>query len=158
MPEDHKLKEIDIVVERLRTTFEGRAWHGPPFTVQLEGVDAGQARAHPIEGRHSIWEIVNHAAFWMEKTCEALEREAMPDIKGTEDWPSAGKTEKEWAEAKEALRRTYEALVESVTHFDGTRLGETVPGRRYNFSVMFQGIVDHNVYHMGQIAILRAKK
>lgn len=158
MPEDHTLKEIDLVVEQLRTTFEGRAWHGPPFTVQLDGVDAGQAIAHPIEGRHSIWEIVNHATFWMEKTRKALEGEAMPDIKGTEDWPSAGKTEEEWAEAKAALRRTYEALVESVTSFDGTRLGETVPGRRYNFSAMLHGIVDHNVYHMGQIAILRAKK
>lgn len=152
------MKVMDLVVERLRMTFEGRAWHGPPFTVQLEGIDAGQAKAHPIEGRHSIWEIVNHAAFWMEKTRTALEGEAMPDIKGTEDWPPAGETEEEWTEAKEALRRTYESLIESVTSFDMSRLGETVPKRKYNFFVMLHGIVDHNVYHMGQIAILRAKK
>ncbi len=88
----------------------------------------------------------------------ALEGEAMPDIKGTEDWPVAGETEEEWTEAKEALRRTYESLIESVTSFDMSRLGETVPGRKYNFFVMLHGIVDHNVYHMGQIAILRAKK
>jgi uncharacterized damage-inducible protein DinB len=152
------LKEADLVVERLRTTFEGRAWHGPPFTVQLEGVDAGQAKAHPIEGRHCIWEIVNHAAFWMEKTRGALEGEVMPEIKGTEDWPHADETEEEWTEAKEELRRTYEDLIESVTNFDGTRQSDTVPGRKYNFFMMLHGIVDHNVYHMGQVAILRAKK
>ncbi len=152
------MKEMDLVVERLTTTFEGRAWHGSPFTVQLEGIDAGQARAHPIEGRHSIWEIVNHAAFWMEKTRGAIHADAMPDIKETEDWPPAGETEEEWTEAKEALRRTYESLIESVTSFDVSRLGETVPGRKYNFFVMLHGIVDHNVYHMGQIAILRTKK
>ncbi len=60
-------------------------------------------------------------------------------------------------EAKGALRKTYEALVESVTRFDGARLSEKVPGRNYSFSAMLHGIVDHNIYHSGQIAILREK-
>ncbi len=151
------MNEIGLVVDQLRNAFEGRAWYGPPLTALLEGVSPKRARAHPIEGRHGIWEIVNHVDFWMEKTQKALEGEAMPDVSGTSDWPPAGEGEEEWMGAKGALRKTYEALVESVTRFDGVRLSEKVPGRNYSFSAMLHGIVDHNIYHSGQIAILREK-
>ena len=52
--------EIERIETQLRLSFEGPAWHGPSVLEALEGVSAEDAAEHPIEGAHSIWELVLH--------------------------------------------------------------------------------------------------
>ena len=91
-----ELTEIDKISKFLSSAWDGQAWHGPPFKPLLEGIDAKQALAHPLPGRHNIWELVNHVAFWIEKVTESLEVEGMPDPEGLYDWPPAGEVEEDW--------------------------------------------------------------
>ena len=72
------MKELDLIRGRFNQTFKlehvfgtsatHRAWHGPSLMRALEGLDADQAKAKPIGGLHSIWEIVKHCAYWMVET------------------------------------------------------------------------------------------
>lgn len=153
------MNEIELIIHQLKTTFDGRAFHGPSFMDTLKGVDAEEARRRPIEGRHTIWEIVNHCRFWMEAVIGSLRGEEMPRVETeAHDWPAMGETETEWANAREELRKTLEGLVDAVSGFDESRMDDTVPGRSYKYRKMIHGISDHNVYHAGQIAVFRKKR
>lgn len=155
------MNEIRLIVEVLKQTFEGVAWHGPSFMYVLKGVDKVQASERLIDSRHTIWEMVNHCSYWMEAVTKALQSEKMPDIRSTEDWPKMGKTDEDWTKAQDRLRKAYEELGESIKDLNETRLTQKVhgsfKGRSYTttFRKMLHGISDHNTYHAGQVAILK---
>jgi hypothetical protein len=151
------LIEIEDITQFLISAWDGHAWHGPSFSSLLEGVDSEKALAHPIPGRHSIWELVNHVAFWIEKVTESLEIENMPDPEGLYDWPPTGEGEEDWVYTKNALETAHKLLLDSVARFNPERLNEKVQGRDYTYLTMFNGIENHNLYHAGQIALLRPK-
>lgn len=154
------MNEVELVIDLLKTTFEGDACHGPSLMDTLKDVDADEARMRPIEWRHTIWEIVNHCAYWMDAVAEALKEKEMPHIVpgSDEDWPQMGATEEDWIGAKEDLRKSHLALVSALAGFDESHLGSTVPGRSYTYQKILHGISDHNVYHAGQIAVFRKKR
>ncbi|MFB0522260.1 MAG: DinB family protein, partial [Candidatus Bathyarchaeia archaeon] len=102
------MNETELIVNVFRQTFLGSAWHGPSLMEVLNGVDKTQARARPIEARHTIWEIVNHCSYWMEAVTGALHGEKMPDIVSAEDWPQMGETNQDWTKAQERLKKAYE--------------------------------------------------
>lgn len=147
----------------LGQTFDGRAWHGPSFMDVLDGVDKTQASERLIESRHTIWEIVNHCSYWMEAATGALCGEKLPDIASTEDWIQMGETNEDWTRARGRLRRAYEELVNSIKEFDKSLFSQEIRGsfhgRVYTvtYRKMLHGISDHNIYHAGQIALLRRK-
>jgi len=157
------LNEIQLIVEVLRQTFDGRAWHGPSFMDVLDGVDKTQASERQIEVRHTIWEIVNHCSYWMEAVAGALHGDRMPDIVSTEDWPQMGETNEDWAKAKKRLKKAYEELVNSIKGFNKSHFTQEIRGSfngqfyTITYRKMLHGISDHNTYHAGQIAILRKK-
>jgi hypothetical protein len=81
----------------------------------------------------------------------------MPRLYGTEkDWPAAINTGAEaWAAAKSHLFETAENLAQTIEAFADARLSDTVPGREYDFYYLFHGVIQHSLYHAGQIALLR---
>lgn len=159
--EGSDLKETELIVDRLRQTFLGSAWYGPSFMEALNDVGKTQARARPIEARHTIWEIVNHCSYWMEAVTGALHGEEMPDVVSTEDWPPMGETNQDWAKAQERLKKAYEELGNSIKGFNESLFTREIRGsfhgRPYTttYRKMLHGISDHNTYHAGQIAILK---
>jgi len=152
------LTEIERIVDQLQRASDGRAWHGPPLMLLLSEVDAEQAMARPLEGRHTIWELVLHINAWRDKVRRVLGGEEMEGLPDEEDWPPVDDTgEEAWAKAVEGLKREHDELVEAVSGFSESRLDETVPGASYSFYKMLHGLVQHDLYHAGQIAILRKK-
>lgn len=144
------MKELDIVFDQLISTYSRSE-----FEERLENVDESQARARPIEGRHTIWEIVNHCAYWMEAAIGAVNGKEMPPRGG--DWPAMGEGEKAWKRDQDKFGMSLDRLVEPVASFDRGILHEMVPGEHYPYSFfqMFFRVAYHNIYHAGQIAILR---
>jgi uncharacterized damage-inducible protein DinB len=157
------LNEIELIVTKLKQTFSGSAWHGPSFMSVLYGVDKAQARARPIEERHTIWETVDHSSYWMEAVTRTLHGEKMPDIRSTEDWPQMGEIDEDWTEAQEKLKKAYEALVNSIKDLNKSLLTREIHSSfqgkffTYTYRKMLHGISDHNTYHAGQIALLRKR-
>jgi len=152
------LQEIGRIVDQLRRAFDGQAWHGPSVMKLLSGVAADEAAARPLEGRHTIWELVLHIAAWENVARRVLMGEKKTSLSDEEDWPSVESTgEAAWKETLEELDRVHKGLVEDISGFDETRLDETVPGASYSFYNMLHGVIQHDLYHAGQIAVLRRK-
>jgi len=141
---------------QITRTITGPMWHGPVLTDVLEGVTADVAHAHPIHGAHSIWEIVHHITAWAEIARARLKGERLGDPTPDEDWPPAGHRDTAaWVAAIERLRASHRELAQSVTALDASTLDITIPGLEYSPSELLRGIVEHGVYHGGQIMLLR---
>ena len=148
--------EMMRLEEQLRLALEGEAWHGPSVLEVLAGVSAEQASSHPIPGSHSIWELVLHIGSDYALVLRRLAgdgRRLTPE----EDWPSCPPaTAEHWQEAVEALRRLNQQLREAVRAFPAERLDEPlVPEVPYTAYTQFVGVTQHNLYHAGQISLLK---
>jgi uncharacterized damage-inducible protein DinB len=143
------------IADQLRRAFEGSAWHGPALLELLEDVDAATAAAHPVPNVHSIWELVLHIAAWDGAGSRRLEGHKC-QLKGDKNFPPAPTpTEAEWRKAVALAKRTHDSLVSTVASLSDKRLHEIVPGKQYDFYHMLHGIAQHELYHAGQIALLK---
>jgi hypothetical protein len=152
------MEEVRLIRDQIKTTYDGRSRHGPNIRNALDGIDVERAKAKPLEDRHSIWELVNHITFWMGKALKVLRDGIFPKRGEVNDWPSSGETGEEWEESKANLNKTVNQLLEDLMGFGDERLLEPVPGRDYNFRTLLHGILHHNIYHTGQISILKEKE
>ena len=143
------------IADQLRRAFDGSAWHGPAMLELLEDVDAGMAAARPIADVHSIWELVMHVEVWDEVAMVRLGgKKCQPT--GTDNFPLVPKvTGAAWRKAVAEAKRTHDTLVKTVAALPDARLRERVQGKRYDFYHMLHGIAQHELYHAGQIAILK---
>jgi hypothetical protein len=153
----NSLNEVKFIIEQIETTFDGDSWHGPSLMKTLEGVDLEQANMRPLVGRHTIWENLEHIIFWIDPVIEALKGELMPDLQTVKDWPETGETKEEWMKTIQKLRNRINMLTGEVLKLDPKQLDSTVPGAQYKYRKMLHGVVHHNLYHAGQIAILKKK-
>jgi uncharacterized damage-inducible protein DinB len=154
----HSMSEAHRIADQLRRAFDGDAWHGDSVFEILNGVTATRAAARPIAGAHSIWELVLHIAAWDGAVLQRLGGVAV-ELSGTENFPpvtDAGAAA--WSSALERVRRVHEELIAAVAALPDSRLDEMVPGKEgahYTFYYMLHGVVQHGLYHAGQIALLK---
>lgn len=150
--------ESALLAEQLRRAFEGNAWHGPALLELLEDVDAATAAAKPLPNVHSIWELLLHTAVWDATACRRLAGEKCQPT-GLANFPPVLKaTEAAWRKTVSDAKRTHEVLVKTVASLPDSRLRERVPGKRYDFYFMLHGVTQHELYHAGQIAILKKQQ
>jgi uncharacterized damage-inducible protein DinB len=145
------------IADQLSRAFRGKAWHGPSLQELLAGMTAEQAAARPLRGAHSAWELVLHIEVWTRAAGGALEGVPMPTIVGTpDDWPPVeDASQQAWTEALSRMFESEERLSRAIERFGDDRLGETVPGRKYDFYYLFHGVIQHSLYHGGQIGLLK---
>ena len=150
------MSENTKIHDQLRRAHRGEAWHGPSVAEVLTGVTAQQAARRGIASAHTIWEIVLHIAAWEEAARKALDGATMPVFPWGGDWPPVTDvTQAGWAESRAQLERTQYELETAVEKFPDSRLSEKVTGRDYSYYFLLHGIVQHNLYHAGQIALLK---
>jgi uncharacterized damage-inducible protein DinB len=144
-----------LIADQLRRAFEGDAWHGPALLELLRDMDAATAAAQPLSDVHSIWELVLHVAAWDDAAYRRLGGEKV-QLTGTANFPHVpNPTQATWREAIAGAKETHDLLVKTVAALPMSRLGERVPGKRYDFYHMLHGVAQHALYHAGQIAILK---
>lgn len=144
-----------LLAEQLRRAFEGDAWHGPAVLELLQDVDAFTAAAKPLPDVHSIWELLFHIEAWDGAALRRLAGEKT-QLTGVANFPVVPKPrEVAWRKAVAHAQRTHNRLVKAVASLPESRLGDRVPGKKYDFYFMLHGIAQHELYHAGQIAILK---
>ena len=152
------MTEAFRLADQIRRAFEGSAWHGDSMLELLADVNAKTAGARPIKDAHSIWEILLHIAAWDDVVTRRAGGTAVT-LTDAQNFPAVTDTsEAAWNQAIETTKKTHHELIRAVAAFPDSRLAEQVPGKTqnyYNFYYMFSGIVQHELYHAGQIALLK---
>jgi uncharacterized damage-inducible protein DinB len=150
------MNEIATIKDQLRRAFEGDAWHGPSLWEIIAGVSAREAAAKPLPGIHSIWEIVLHITAWHEVVCRRLAGEMIVELAPDQNWPAITDTsEAAWQQTLHDLGQSRQHLMQAISRLSEDRLGEAVGGKGYTIYVMLHGVIQHDLYHAGQIAILK---
>ena len=142
--------------EQLRRALEGEAWHGPSVLESLAGVSAEQAAARPVRGAHTIWELVLHLGGTYGLVLRRLAGDGR-QLTPADDWPPCpAATDDNWRKAVQELTRLDRELRQAVGSFPEERLDEPlVPESPYSAYTQFIGVTQHNLYHAGQIALLK---
>jgi uncharacterized damage-inducible protein DinB len=148
------MNEIERIVDQMKRAHDGEAWHGPSVREALVGVTAAQAQGRPIGHAHTIWEITRHLTSWDDAVRRSLQGEVF-DNSTIDDWPKIGETnEAAWQAAVAQLEAGQRTLRDAVAAFDPAGLDTPRPGRSAPGSLMW-GILQHALYHAGQISLLR---
>jgi uncharacterized damage-inducible protein DinB len=146
------------IADQLRRAFYGDAWHGDSLFEILEGVTAAQAAARPVKNAHSIWELVLHLAAWDGAVRRRMTGVAL-ELSDDDNFPSVTDvSDAAWRKALAHLRHVHDELTEAVEKCPEARLAEQVPGKKdahHNFYYTLHGVVQHELYHAGQIALLK---
>ena len=154
------MSETARIADQLRRAFSGDAWHGDSLLEILDGIAAAQAAARPMKHAHTIWELVLHITAWDSAVRRRLGGESV-DLSNEQNFPSVmDPSEGAWRRAVENAKRVHTDLVEAVAAFPGERLSEKVPGKTnepdwYDYYYMLHGVLQHELYHAGQIALLK---
>lgn len=153
------MSEIGMLLRMLDESYERSAWQGPNLRGALRGVGAGQAAWRPAPGRHSIHELVLHAAYWkyvVRRMLTGEKRGSFPE-KGS-NWFARPEppTERAWRAdlaLLDAEHRKLRAAVAAVR--GGAALRRKPRGSKRTVDTLVYGVASHDVYHTGQIQILK---
>jgi uncharacterized damage-inducible protein DinB len=150
------MSETERIWNQLQRSFEGNeAWNCPSLRDLLAAVTAQQAHAHPIPGAPSIWELLLHLTAQERVACRRLAGEAVPSLPESLAWPRpVAPSPAAWLAAKLDFGEARRELRQAVAVLDEARLGDPVPGREYSLYVLLHGVVEHALYHAGQVEML----
>ena len=150
---------IAILLHALDEAYDRRAWHGTTLKGSLRGLTARQASWRPAPGRHNIRELAVHAAYWKYRVRRRLtgERRGSFAIDGNNWFERSGADEKAWRSERDLLEREHRALRQVVANLPSGRLAGPLTGMRRRTALReIAGIALHDVYHTGQIQLLKA--
>ena len=150
------MSESARIAEQLRRAFDGDAWHGDALLEILEGVDAAIAAARSIPGAHSVWELLLHVTAWDDAVRRRLGTTQAITLNDAENFPAVSDTSAAaWEAAVRDAVHAHRELVRAAEELPDARLTERVPGKDYDIRFMLHGVVQHELYHAGQMAILK---
>ena len=150
--------EIDLLLRILDEAYEKKAWHGPNLRGSIRGVSEAAAAWRPEAGRHNIWEIVVHAAYWKYAAHRRLrgEKRGSFDFKGSNWFPRpVTLTEGVWHQDVALLGKYHSKLREAVAELPLDELHRTPAGSKVSNATLIYGMASHDIYHAGQIQLLK---
>lgn len=151
-------REIEQLLGSLDEAYNRAAWHGPNLRGSIRGVTAREAALRPRAGRHTIWEIVIHAAYWK----YAVGRRLCGEKRGSFSLPGRNwfdrpkdRSEKAWRTDVALLDREHQLLRKAVSIFPPENLDRRPRGSKSDARRLIAGIAFHDVYHAGQIQLIK---
>lgn len=150
-------KQMDYIITTLRSVIEGKPWYGQPVIALLQEVDPTTVYEKPHANAHSLIELLYHMNTWAEFTLRRLEKDVEKDLSVFEklDWRAIEPAEHTWEKGVAQFKVTHDLIIELLETKDDTLLAEKVDYREYNFRFLLYGLIQHDIYHAGQIAYAR---
>lgn len=151
-------REVQQLLSIIDQAYDRRSWHGTNLRGSIRGLSAERAARRPRPGRHNIWELVVHAAYWKYTVTRRLTgqpRGSFP-LKGSNWFPrTQSANETQWREDVALLERMHRALREAVAKLSTSDLSRTPKRRTTSNAFLITGIAAHDLYHAGQIQLLK---
>ena len=155
MGESRAVEQLLSIIDQ---AYDHRSWHGTNLRGSIRGLSPKQAARRPRPGRHNIWEVVVHAAYWkyaVTRRLTAQRRGSFP-LKGS-NWFPRGQTsnEDQWRADVALLEQMHRALREAVANLSDADLPRIPKGSKISNAFIITGIAAHDLYHAGQIQLLK---
>jgi len=148
------MSDIHRILKHYDDVLNGEPWHGDPIWQILDGVSAEAAAARPPFEAHSIWEIVMHMTFWEGVGTKRLQGERAGLVEEL-NFPSVpAPTEENWKRTLEEFRASNGAFRDAIGKLDPARLDDLTTAGKRSYYGEAHGVIEHNVYHAGQVALL----
>lgn len=150
-------REILLIAEQLKDAYHGEPWFGRSINEILNEVDNEIVFVKP-EGQHSIVELLWHMITWKEFTISRLRNDENKPVKYFEenDWRKLDHSDKTlWQQGLQQFSKLHNELVEVIRQQKDEILSQRVNDRKYDFRKLLNGIVQHDIYHLGQIAYIK---
>ncbi|MBI4550928.1 MAG: DinB family protein [Candidatus Latescibacteria bacterium] len=147
------MTEAQRIADLLTRAVWGEAWHGPGLHDILTDITAAQALAKPIPNAHSIWDLVLHLTAWADIVAKRL---AGGRWEEDESWPEVRETDQTaWDATRAAAEQSHDRLAAVIRTLSEARLAELMPGEPPMVYIQLHGLIQHSLYHLGQIALLK---
>jgi hypothetical protein len=152
--------EIALLLTVLDQAFDRKSWHGTNLRGSIRGLTAVEASWRPKDGRHNIWETAIHAAYWK----YVVRRKLLGEARGSfplegSNWferpGPEGADEAAWKADVGVLVETHRTLRSAVAEFPADRLASAAGGGKETFLSLITGVAAHDLYHAGQIQLLK---
>jgi len=156
MPRIALAPEVKVLVDLVDEAFDRRSWHGTNLRGSLRGLREADAKWRPGAGRHNIWEIAVHAAYWKYAVWRRLtggKRGQFPH-EGSNWFPRPDASGRSWREDLALLGEMHARLREAVAQLDPAALDRRAKGT-VTTAGLVRGIAAHDLYHAGQIQLLK---
>ena len=159
MPGTESHDRIGVLLALLDEAFDRQSWHGTNLRGALRAIDVRTAAWRPRPGRHNIWELTVHAAYWKYAVRRRLtgEKRGSFALQGS-NWftrPTATANAQDWAADRKLLAREHEHLRHVVADLNDRDLDRRTGGRRWTRAALIRGVASHDLYHAGQIQLLK---
>ncbi len=144
--------EIQHILWLLKSTFEKNAWYGPSIKEVLKDITPDLSTKR-ISNTHSIIELIGHMTAWRTFVLKKLEGGVDYNVTDELNFPS----QTNWEASVNALEESQAKLIEVIQKFDPSLLHDLVPHHSYKYSFygLLHGIIHHDIYHIGQIVLIK---
>jgi len=155
------INKIEIIVHRIKESFDGRPWYGESLILKLNKIDCRLVNMTVPGSNNSIANTVQHLINWRVFTIEKINSNKAYDItmNSVSDWTKINiNTQSEWIKLLNKLISTQNKIIELLEgQMKNTSLDNQVSGKDYSFEYLLNGIIQHDIYHSGQIGLLHAQ-
>ncbi|MFI5185629.1 MAG: DinB family protein [Chitinophagales bacterium] len=150
-------KEIESVITAFHSILNGEPWYGRPVMKILQEIDPSTVYKKPNESSHSLIELLYHMNTWADFTLKRLEKDEEKDLAVFEklDWREIDPNDHTWEKGMAQFKVTHDLIIELLETKDDEFLSREVEYREYNFRFLLNGIIQHDIYHIGQIAYVK---
>lgn len=154
------LNQIDVILDLIDQAFDHKAWHGTNLRGAIRGLELEEVTWRPAAGKHNIWEVMLHAAYWK----YIVRRRLLNEEKGSFALPGSNFFErpvdsffdkKAWDKDVKLLVETHRTLRAAIANLKPGSLTETASGSKYTILQTVNGIAAHDFYHTGQIQLIK---
>src|SRR5688572_30507904 len=150
-------KETGYIVTTFRSILEGQPWFGRAVMDILKEINPGIVHKKPNKEAHSLNELLWHMNTWAEFTLNRLNGDKEKDLSASEelDWREIDPAENSWEKGVAEFKNTHDRIIANLQTKKDDFLSGKVDYREYNFRFLLNGLIQHDIYHLGQIAYLK---
>ena len=149
-------KEIQSIIRNLEKVNTGQPWYGRAVYEMLEKIDPSIVYKKPNK-QHSLAELLYHMITWADFTLKRIQGDKEKDLAASEklDWREIDPRVHTWKKGLTEFKTIHKKIVELLNEKDDEFLKEIVDYRKYNFRFLLNGLIQHNIYHIGQVAYVK---
>jgi DinB superfamily len=143
---------IARVINHLENFYNGDNWVTSNLSEKVFSLPASEVSKRIPGYVYTIAQQVAHIVAWRNFGVEKLNGNGDFDItdNSADDWPEPG----DWVALQKKFVDCHRDLIKAINCFPIDKWYTTVPGRKYSFLFLIEGIVEHDYYHYGQIGTI----